>query len=1011
MSLVMKRFTKGVVLKGITDETTIASLDGEGSIFQNSSDLRLKAYIEGSVRQIVTNSQSQVLTNKTIDADNNTVSNIETDNLKAGVLNTSTTLTSASNTQIPSALAVKTYVDNSVASKDQASEISYSNATSGLTATNVQDAVDEIDNNVDNLVSLSGVALDSTTLGTFTGTTIPDSQTVKQALQALETAHEEVDQNANDLISLSGVAENSANLGVFTGTTIPDNQTIKQALQALETSQEEIDQNANDLITLSGVAENATSLGSFTGTTIPDNQTIKQALQALETEVEGKLDIGNINATSIADGSVDNTEFQYLNGVTSAIQTQLDAKTDESGGSLTNGSIVTPSRLDVKQDTFANLQTYATTASNGQLVFATDLKQTYQIIDGALKVVGGAGGINYISNPDFESGTTGYATYADVAGEAPVDGTGGTATFVSIGTDSVSPLRGTKSGLISKTANNAQGQGVSYAFTIDAADQAQILRISFDSSTSVNYVDGDIRVYIYDVTNSRLIEVVDRDLYASSQGKFVGTFQTSPDSLSYRLIFHIAGTGTTAWTVELDNVIVGPQTIVKGAIQTDTQTIPAANYGALAGLVAVAREETWSREGEFLNWSGYINTTITGATLGEISVVLPFGLSIDLTKKSVSGNNELGICQLLDSSTTGDNGIVIPSAVVLNGIRFIFENGQTANSSTNLPTGMTYDTSDFLRWNVRIPILGWSSNVVLSEDAGNREIAARYERSAAQSIPTAATTPMQFDSKIFDTTNSFSGDAYTIPESGIYQAHFNSSMNASFNAGNIHSIGIEKNGTGLTVSTDEFATTTTVFSRLSCSCIFQAQKGDLIKFTIFQNTGGSLNTEAVTGFNSMSIAKLSSPQTIAASEVVAAKYYGSTTTVTSSSLNPQKFNTPVFDTHNAYNTTTGYYTVPQSGVYRISANIGFNATTSATGRRNLLNVIQSIDGVTFSNTGIIGSYAFQVIGTFDGSVNGSTLLNLAKGSIVYISAAHGSNITDFAPLNTTETSFSIEKVG
>jgi hypothetical protein len=88
------------------------------------------------------------------------------------------------------------------------------------------------------LVTLSGVAVDSDSLGSFTGSTIPDSQTIKQALQALELAHEEVDQNANDLISLSGVAENSANLGSFTGSTISDSQTIKQALQELETAHE-----------------------------------------------------------------------------------------------------------------------------------------------------------------------------------------------------------------------------------------------------------------------------------------------------------------------------------------------------------------------------------------------------------------------------------------------------------------------------------------------------------------------------------------------------------------------------------------------------------------------------------------------------------------------------------------------------------------------------------------------------------------------------------------------------
>ena len=36
--------------------------------------------------------------------------------------------------------------------------------------------------------------------------------------------------------------------------------------------------------------------------------------------------ISALDATSIADGSVSNTEFQYLNGVTDNIQTQLDAK-------------------------------------------------------------------------------------------------------------------------------------------------------------------------------------------------------------------------------------------------------------------------------------------------------------------------------------------------------------------------------------------------------------------------------------------------------------------------------------------------------------------------------------------------------------------------------------------------------------------------------------------------------------------------------------------------------------
>jgi hypothetical protein len=41
-----------------------------------------------------------------------------------------------------------------------------------------------------------------------------------------------------DLVTLSGIAANSANLGTFTGATIPDAQTVKSALQALETALE-----------------------------------------------------------------------------------------------------------------------------------------------------------------------------------------------------------------------------------------------------------------------------------------------------------------------------------------------------------------------------------------------------------------------------------------------------------------------------------------------------------------------------------------------------------------------------------------------------------------------------------------------------------------------------------------------------------------------------------------------------------------------------------------------------
>ena len=65
-----------------------------------------------------TASSTDTLTNKTIDADNNTISNLEVDNLKSGVLDTDLSSTAGTDTTLPSAKAVKSYVDTQVTAQD-----------------------------------------------------------------------------------------------------------------------------------------------------------------------------------------------------------------------------------------------------------------------------------------------------------------------------------------------------------------------------------------------------------------------------------------------------------------------------------------------------------------------------------------------------------------------------------------------------------------------------------------------------------------------------------------------------------------------------------------------------------------------------------------------------------------------------------------------------------------------------------------------------------------------------
>lgn len=85
---------------------------------------RMKVGDSGDEREIATTSHTQSFSNKTIDADTNTLSNLETDNLKAGVLETDLN-NAVDNTNLAGAQAIKDYVAQELATQDDASEITY----------------------------------------------------------------------------------------------------------------------------------------------------------------------------------------------------------------------------------------------------------------------------------------------------------------------------------------------------------------------------------------------------------------------------------------------------------------------------------------------------------------------------------------------------------------------------------------------------------------------------------------------------------------------------------------------------------------------------------------------------------------------------------------------------------------------------------------------------------------------------------------------------------------------
>ena len=98
-----------------------------------------------------------------------------------------------------------------------------------------------------------------------------------------------------------------------------------------------------------------------------------------------------LNAKQAVVSGVDDTELGYLNGVTSAIQTQLDSKAASAGNAtqagtetLTNKTLTSPTINDPKLNLTLNAQTGTTytfvLADNGKLVTASNASaQTYSI--------------------------------------------------------------------------------------------------------------------------------------------------------------------------------------------------------------------------------------------------------------------------------------------------------------------------------------------------------------------------------------------------------------------------------------------------------------------------------------------------------------------------------------------------------------------------------------------------------------------------------------------------------
>lgn len=216
----------------LTSDSLVYIADTQDS---GSSYASKKITVASLLSDVASTSDLGTFTGTTID---NNVS------IKAAIQALETALESESTAR---ASAISGLVDGAPGLLDTLNELAAAINDDENFVTTITNLIDANETHIDNVATLTGVAKDSANLGTFTGSTIADSATLKAALQALETALElkaassvvtEIDSNVDDLISLSGVAEQATGLGTFTGSTISDAANIKDALQDLETAVE-----------------------------------------------------------------------------------------------------------------------------------------------------------------------------------------------------------------------------------------------------------------------------------------------------------------------------------------------------------------------------------------------------------------------------------------------------------------------------------------------------------------------------------------------------------------------------------------------------------------------------------------------------------------------------------------------------------------------------------------------------------------------------------------------------
>ncbi len=506
---------------------------------------------------------------------------------------------------------------------------------------------------------------------------------------------------------------------------------------------------------------------------------------------------------------------------------------------------------------------------------------------------------NLILNGHGEVNTAGWATYADAAAAQPVNGTGGSPTVV-IGRETTTVLRGTGSlRLIKGLLASQQGNGWSYDFSMPLEYRSKVMQLKIPYmplslwTAGSATADSDVTVWIYDVTNSVLIQPSTYKFFAQS-GKndtLLANFQTSANGSQYRLIFHVSTTTTNPFDLLIDDVSVQPTQYALGTVITDWQsyTPTFTGFGTVTSIQCL-----WRRVGGSVELDN--KYTIGVGTATEARVSLPSGLvSADSTiiptiKRAGSGT--------YSGASTVNFGVLKEPSVGY--VTFGFNDG--SNSGFAKYNGNSFSSSNTYSFLASVPVQGWSSQTITSDVSDQRIVVASYKSTGTPVI--GPVNPANYSVRLIDTHAAVTTGAawkFTAPISGAYRVSV-----VGVTAAN-DALHVYKNGTYYLFITSMAPSA----GGFSGTVLVPLDAGDYVD--IRAGSGTSLN--ATDKLNSVHIERIANPAILSATETVA--FAASGDPASASSGTPIIFPTTSYDTHGAYNAATGRYTAPIAGLYKV----------------------------------------------------------------------------------------------